>query len=140
MEIRYKRLLPGAVEPRRMTPGSHGFDLFAAEDVAVWPQSIVTVRTGIALELCAGVEAQVRSRSGLAQKGIIVANAPGTIDLDYRDEVLVILLNLTDSRKWQVKIGDRIAQLVFSFVPVITLKAASELLPTGRGGFGSTGR
>jgi dUTP pyrophosphatase len=99
------------------------------------------VGTGLYLEIPVGYEAQVRPRSGLALKhGVTVLNAPGTIDADYRGEVGVILVNLSDS-PFEIKVGDRIAQLVISPVARAEFEDASGLTATerGAGGFGSTG-
>jgi len=99
------------------------------------------VPTGIALELPAGFEGQVRPRSGLAQRhGITILNAPGTIDADYRGEIQVLLVNL-GGEPFEVRRGDRIAQLVIAPVTAVKLEQAEELSLTGRnaGGFGSTG-
>ncbi len=99
------------------------------------------VPTGLAFELPEGYEAQVRPRSGLALKhGVTVLNSPGTIDADYRGEVMVILINLGASR-FLIERGDRIAQLVVSPVTHVEVMAVAELGSTARGGggFGSTG-
>src|SRR5208282_6413185 len=98
------------------------------------------VPTGIALELPAGLEAQVRPRSGLAHRhGITVLNAPGTIDADYRGEIQVLLINHS-KEIFSISRGDRIAQLVICPVVSATLQRAEKLNITGRnaGGFGST--
>ena len=99
------------------------------------------IRTGIALELGCGFEAQVRSRSGLAaSKGVFVLNSPGTIDSDYQGEIKVVLANF-GPEPHVVKPGDRIAQMVFMQLPEVTLDDVSELSVTerGEGGFGSSG-
>lgn len=130
--------------PVKMSTGSSGFDLHAAviDPVEIKPGQWKLVPAGIALSMPAGLEAQVRPRSGLALKhGITVLNAPGTIDADYRGEIGVILLNLSE-HSFQVQRGDRIAQLVFMQVPAISLKVAESLDETARGsgGFGHTGK
>ena len=130
--------------PVKMSTGSSGFDLHAAviDPVEIKPGQWKLVPAGIALSMPAGLEAQVRPRSGLALKhGITVLNAPGTIDADYRGEIGVILLNLGE-HSFQVQRGDRIAQLVFMQVPAISLKVAESLDETARGsgGFGHTGK
>jgi dUTP pyrophosphatase len=112
-----------------------------AEPLTIPPLGRVVVPTGLALEIPAGYEAQVRPRSGLAAaSGLTVLNSPGTIDSDYRGELKVILVNL-GSAPYSVKNGDRIAQLVFAPVFRAALEAAEELSETLRagGGFGSTG-
>jgi len=122
-----------------------GLDLVAAipEDAPVSLESSdrALVPTGLAFELPEGYEAQVRPRSGLALKhGVTVLNSPGTIDADYRGEVMVILINLGTS-PFLIERGDRIAQLVVSPVTHVEVMAVAELGATERGGcgFGSTG-
>jgi dUTP pyrophosphatase len=100
------------------------------------------VPTGVSLELPHGYEAQVRSRSGLAHKhGVTVLNAPGTIDSDYRGEVMVLLVNL-GTAAFTIHRGDRVAQLVVAPVAHVEIAEAETLQDTarGQGGFGSTGR
>jgi len=130
--------------PRHETPGSAGMDLRASllEPLVLQPHRVYHVPTGLALELPEGYEGQVRPRSGLAMKrGVTVANAPGTIDSDYRGEVGVLLVNLTDSPV-EIVPGERIAQLVLSPVVQGELVEVTELNETqrGSGGFGHTGR
>jgi dUTP pyrophosphatase len=113
-----------------------------AETLTIPPLGRATIPTGLALEIPAHYEAQVRPRSGLAaSSGLTVLNSPGTIDSDYRGELKVILVNL-GSAPCSVKDGDRIAQLVFAPVVQVALEAADHLNETSRGigGFGSTGR
>ena len=129
--------------PKYETKLSAGVDLKANIDVAVHLESLerCLIKTGLFLELPAGVEAQVRPRSGLAlKKGITVLNSPGTIDADYRGEVGVILINLS-KEKFTIQPGDRIAQLVFSTHEQADFQVVDTLSETqrGEGGFGSTG-
>ncbi|UCG43594.1 MAG: dUTP diphosphatase [candidate division WOR-3 bacterium] len=127
--------------PARQTVGSSGFDLAASTDCRIPARGFCTVRTGLEVEMPAGVEAQVRPRSGLASThGIGVLNSPGTIDSDYRGEIKVVLFNMS-ARPYEVKSGDRIAQLVFSRPLAIEFKECVGLTDTGRGdgGFGHTG-
>jgi len=140
------RRLPGAEDlplPARATPGSAGYDLCAAVAAAVElaPGARALVPTGIAIAVPEGFEAQVRPRSGLALRhGIVLPNAPGTIDSDYRGEVKVILLNLGES-PFTIRRGDRIAQLVIAAVASAEWEERAELEPTrrGGGGFGHSG-
>lgn len=128
--------------PSRQTEGSAGFDLCAAEEVVIPAHGFASVGTGLAVECPDRTEAQVRPRSGLAAKhGIGVLNSPGTIDSDYRGEIRVILFNTSD-RDYQVRRGDRIAQLVFSVLTDVELTETDSLSETerGPGGFGHTGR
>ena len=128
--------------PRRPTTGSAGFDLASAEpDFVLAPGERRLVSTGLAIELPAGMEGQVRPRSGLALKfGITMPNAPGTIDSDYRGELRIILQN-GGSAPVTIARGDRIAQLVFARyeVPELIDATALEESARGSGGFGSTG-
>lgn len=127
--------------PEYATQGSSGVDLRSVESVTIQPGAWGTAGTGLHLEIPEGYEAQVRPRSGLALKrGIMVLNAPGTIDSDYRGEVRVILMNL-GHEAFQVEPGDRIAQMVFCPVTRIEWEETDRLSSTGReaGGFGSTG-
>jgi len=130
--------------PARATRGAAGFDLHAAldADLVVAPRARVLVPTGFAIAVPQGYEAQVRPRSGLAlQHGIVLPNAPGTIDSDYRGEVKVILCN-TGEQAFTIRRGDRIAQLVIA--PVIQAEweevASLDGTERGSGGFGHTGR
>ncbi len=128
--------------PAYATTGAAGMDVVAAEDVTLAPGARHAVATGFAMAIPTGYEVQVRPRSGLALKhGITCLNTPGTIDSDYRGEVKVILANL-GSEPFQVKRGERIAQLVPAPVQHATLDPVEDLDETARGsgGFGSTGR
>jgi dUTP pyrophosphatase len=141
--VRFKKVRTGAVAPRYMSEGAAGLDLASAasESITISPGERAAVPTGLALEIPPGFEGQVRPRSGLARKhGITLPNAPGTIDSDYRGEVLVLLLN-TGRDPFVVSPGDRIAQLVIAPVAIATLEEASDLSHTarGEGGFGHTG-
>ncbi|MFP3941544.1 MAG: dUTP diphosphatase [Acidobacteriota bacterium] len=145
VKIRLRRLEHGRELPLPSTrsPGSAGLDLRAAleGEVVLRPGERLLVPTGLVLEIPPGYEGQVRPRSGLAlEHGITLANAPGTIDSDYRGEVRVILIHLGDA-PLTLSRGDRIAQLVVSRVEAVEWEEASELDGTGRGegGFGSTG-
>ena len=129
--------------PHYETGASAGMDLRANldEPIELAPLQRVIVPTGLFMELPVGVEAQVRPRSGLAaKKGITVLNAPGTIDADYRGEVGVILVNLSDTN-FMVNDGERIAQMVIAKHERADWATVEELSSTdrGTGGFGSTG-
>lgn len=132
--------------PAYATPGSAGLDLRAAvpEDapVTLGPLERALVPTGLALALPEGFEGQVRPRSGLAVRhGVTVLNSPGTIDADYRGEVQVILVNLSNA-PFTVRRGERVAQLVVARHAVLAWEPTAALPDTvrGAGGFGSTGR
>ena len=122
---------------------SAGMDLRAniSKSITLKPLERVIVKTGLFIALPAGLEAQVRPRSGLAAKrGITVLNSPGTVDADYRGEIGVILVNLSNE-DFLIKDGERIAQLIIAKHEQITWKEVSILDKTerGEGGFGSTG-
>jgi len=130
--------------PKKMTDHSAGFDLCAAvkEAVAIEPGKIVMIPCGFSMALPVGWEAQIRPRSGLAARhGITLINSPGTIDADYRGEVMVPVINL-GSAAFTVERGIRIAQMVIGRVPEVKLVEVEELDSTerGGGGFGHTGR
>ncbi len=130
--------------PGYETNSSAGMDLRAnlESSVIVKPMQRILVPTGLFMELPIGYEAQVRPRSGLAFKhGITVLNSPGTIDADYRGEIKVILINLSDF-DFEIKDGERIAQMVIAKHERVQWHQADELLATerGAGGFGSTGK
>ncbi len=133
----------GLPTPRYATEGSAGMDLYAdIEDKFVLHKNTRTlVSTGISIELPQGYEAQIRPRSGLAAKnGVTVLNTPGTIDSDYRGEIKVILINLSD-KDFAIERGMRIAQMVIAPVTMATITETEVLEETarGEGGFGSTG-
>ena len=142
-KIKVKRLSPAAVLPTYAHGNKEdaGMDLAAAANYTVLPGQIAAVRCGFAIELPAGIEAQIRSRSGLASKGIVVMNQPGTIDPSFRGEVRVLLANLASPSPFEVKIGDRIAQMVIAEYVGAEVEESEELSESDRGeaGFGSTG-
>lgn len=145
MELKIK-VLPGNEDiplPEYATDGSAGLDLRAAvsEPIILNPKDRALVSTGIIIGLPKGFEAQVRPRSGLAVKhGIMLVNSPGTIDSDYRGEIKVIMFNSGDE-PFEIKRGDRIAQLIISKYERVALKKVDEIEDTSRGdgGFGHTG-
>jgi dUTP pyrophosphatase len=140
-KVHIVRLASDAVIPKRGNPGDAGFDLCSVEQIDLPAGDRAAVRTGIALDMPRGLEAQIRSRSGLARDhGVVVLNSPGTIDPDYRGEILVLLVNLGKS-DFQVTPGMRIAQMVFSSLTQVDIVSAEKLTSTkrGKGGFGSTG-
>lgn len=140
-EIRVLRLVPEATIPNYAHVGDSGLDLCAIESATLAMGKRCVVRTGIAIEIPAGLEGQIRSRSGLAKDhGVIVFNSPGTIDSGYRGEILVLLANFGE-RDLAIHPGMRIAQLVFCRVESVSIHQATEFEPTPRGtrGLGSTG-
>ncbi len=143
-DLLIKRLTDHARLPAYQTAGAAGMDLHAAIESAVElePGSIVPIPLGFAMAVPHGFEAQVRPRSGLASRhGVTLPNAPGTIDSDYRGEVLVPLIN-HGAEVFVIEPGMRIAQMVIAPVSRVGIEDVEELDATdrGAGGFGSTGR
>jgi dUTP pyrophosphatase len=154
-KVQIKKLNPKAFIPLYMSPGDAGCDVCACldNDIELFPGERVVVPTGLAFAIQDGFECQVRSRSGLALKsGVIVLNAPGTIDSGYRGELKVVLHNTNPKHVWngyhevpnppfQIVHGMRIAQLVFAPVAQAFFSPCDELPESerGKGGFGSTG-
>ena len=142
-EILIKRLSKDVALPKYETEGSSGLDLAANTDkqIRILPGKSEIIPTGLAVAIPKNFEIQIRPRSGLAAKSqISVLNTPGTIDADYRGELKVILINLSD-KVFVVEKGLRIAQMILCPVVKATLKEVTELENTerGSGGFGSTG-
>lgn len=142
MEIRIVNKSNNPV-PNYGTKASAGVDLraFIDQDILIRPMQRILIKTGLFIELPVGYEAQVRPRSGLAiKKGITVLNTPGTIDADYRGEIMVILINLSNE-DFIVQSGDRIAQMIIASHEQADWKLVDTLDETerGAGGFGSTG-
>jgi dUTP pyrophosphatase len=141
--LKVKRLRPGARVPQRATPGSTGLDLYACLDapgyIDLSPDATL-VPTGVAIEVPAGYDAQIRPRSGLGRRGVDIIF--GTLDSDYRGEVFVSMRTFGSTATYRVEDGDRIAQLVvtrFEDLPVTEVDELSESA-RGSGGHGSTGR
>ncbi len=129
--------------PKYETAGSSGMDIRANIDavVSLKPLQRALIKTGLFLEMDPSIECQIRPRSGLAlKKGLTVLNTPGTVDADYRGEVGVILINLSEEEVI-IEDGERIAQMVFCPIQKVTLTEVTELTDSARGaeGFGSTG-
>lgn len=130
--------------PRYETSGSAGMDLAASEGCRVAPLSGLQVKTGIHVAIPEGFEGQIRIRSSLGNKGLILTNAPGTIDSDYRGEIRLLVHNL-NGHIFGIEKGDRIAQLVISPIVTPVCEVVSEeefhelVTDRGTGGFGSTG-
>lgn len=142
VNVKFKKLVDWAKMPTYGSEEAAGADLYASGWVHLPPGHRALVETGIAIQLPPGFEAQVRPRSGLAAKwGISVVNTPGTIDSDYRGEIKVILIN-HGTEHFEIKAGDRIAQLVVLPIFRAIFQEAHELTDSvrGEGGFGSTGR
>jgi dUTP pyrophosphatase len=139
--VRATVLRDSARLPEKATPGATGYDLYACldSDLEVGPEP-TRVGTGVAIEAPEGADVQIRPRSGLSSKGVMVTL--GTIDADYRGELIVTMYTLPHREPHVVHNGDRIAQLVISRVADSVIEPAEELSATARGsaGHGSTGR
>ncbi|NQX40357.1 dUTP pyrophosphatase [Pedobacter steynii] len=134
----------GHTLPQYETAHAAGMDMraFVETEITIKPLQRVLIPTGLHIELPVGFEAQIRPRSGLAYKhGISIVNSPGTIDADYRGEIKVLLVNLSDT-DFVVNNGDRIAQMVIAKHETISWEAVEELGDTvrGAGGYGHTGK
>jgi dUTP pyrophosphatase len=143
MKMKITRMPHNKHLPEYKTEGSSGMDLYAAIDkeITLKPLERVLVPTGIKIEIPVEYEAQIRARSGLSVKhGITLINAVGTVDADYRGEVCVGLVNISNE-EYTIKPDDRIAQMVIARVEKAEIEVTTELAETARGagGFGSTG-
>lgn len=145
IKVNVKRLPHCHDLPRYATSGSSGLDLTAAvrKPITINPGKRVSVPTGLIVEIPTGYEGQIRPRSGLAARfGITLTNCVGTIDSDYRGEVIVLLINLGD-RAYSIEPAERIAQLVVVPYPRVEIVEVDDIPASderGAGGFGSTGR
>jgi len=139
--VKFKKVNENATIPKKAHPSDACYDLTSAKRYVVGANQTELIDTGLQMALPLGYEAQIRSRSGLSlKKGIVVKNAPGTIDANYRNNVGIILYNTTDN-PFIIEIGDRIAQMKISEVLNTELIEVDSLDETdrGNGGFGSTG-
>jgi len=139
--INIKLLSNDAILPIRAKDGDVGYDLFSIENITLYPGIVEMVHTGVSIELPKNTEAQIRSRSGMGYKGIIITNSPGTIDTGYRGEICVLMLNTTN-KPYDIFISDKIAQMLITTKLPYEFKIVDELTETERGndGFNSTGR
>ncbi len=142
VKIKVEKLDENVPLPKKLHPSDAGYDVCSSIDVTIPPKGFAIVPTGLIFEIPLGYRVDVRSRSGLAAKhGIFVLNSPGTIDAGYRDEIKIILANFSDE-SFDIKRGDRIAQLLVQRVDVEvkweTVDKVSREHDRG-GGFGSTG-
>lgn len=139
--LKVAKVSENAVTPCYQTLMSAGFDFHCIEDFVIHPHSTMLVRTGLCFDIPAGYELQIRSRSGLALKGVVVLNSPATIDSDYVGEVKIILHNFGDD-SIKFKKHDRIAQGVVNsieYMPIENVNKIEKVTDRGSGGFGSTG-
>jgi dUTP pyrophosphatase len=142
-DLPFRRLRPDARLPGAANPGDAGLDLRAAEPAKVVPGERVMIPTGLAVAIPKGHAGLVLPRSGLASKqGLTLANAPGLIDAGYRGELRVLLLNTDRTKSFELKAGERIAQLLVVAHAAAMPVEIDELGESGRGdaGFGSSGR
>lgn len=141
LDVKVKLLCQGARVPAKAHPGDAGWDIYASEAADVGPGETRIIKTGIALEIPGGWYGQIKSRSGLGAKGLIVT--AGVVDSGYRGEVGVVVVNGNKGPEgsFSFKPGDKIAQMVFLPVPdvEITMTEALNGSVRGQGGFGSTG-
>lgn len=143
IEIQLKLLDEDLPEPRYQHKGDAGFDLLSRIDMTIEPGERAMLPTGIAVAIPNGYAGFVLPRSGLASRhGIALVNSPGLIDSGYRGEISIVMINTDKSEPFQVRRGDRIAQMVVQRVEEARLVRVAELDQTqrGAGGFGSTGR
>lgn len=141
MKIKVKKLRDDAIIPRYAHEGDAGMDVYSVENATIGPGEISLIPTGLSFELPRGIEIQVRPKSGLAIKyGITVTNSPGTLDSGYRGELKVVLQN-EGKRKYEVRKGEKVAQIVLARYEEAEFEEVGELAETSRGagGFGSTG-
>ena len=144
LEVMVARMDDGARLPTRGSEYAAGWDLYSLEEYVVPFRKSVKLRTGLRVAIPVGYEGQVRARSSLGSKGLILPHSIGTIDADYRGELFVLMTWIGEGESYRVKAGERIAQLLISPIPEISFKEVSieQLGDTkrGDGGFGSTGR
>jgi len=143
IDIAVKKLTADTVVPQYAHDGDAGVDLYSSGNFSVKPGERVLVPTGLKMAIPHGYEGQVRPKSGLALKhGITVLNTPGTVDAPYRGEVGVIVINHDPRAVYEVKKGEKIAQMVFNKVEYASFTEVEELEATsrGEGGYGSTGK
>lgn len=134
-----KQFAPSVI-PVRATPDSVGFDLRSSSELIIPPEEVVQAHTNLSMSIPSGIFGMICSRSGLARDGLVVANAPGIIDPDYRGEIIVLLRNMTDT-EITVPANKKIAQILFVPAFYVRFDIENELSDTvrGAGRFGSTG-
>jgi dUTP pyrophosphatase len=144
LEVMVARTEEGARLPTRGSEHAAGWDLYALEEYVVPFRKSVKLRTGLRVAIPVGYEGQVRARSSLGSKGLILPHSIGTIDADYRGELFVLMTWIGEGESYTVNAGERIAQLLISPIPEVSFKEVTieQLGDTkrGDGGFGSTGR
>ncbi|MCH1422082.1 MAG: dUTP diphosphatase [Candidatus Poseidoniaceae archaeon] len=144
LTVQFARIEEQARLPTQGSPQAAGWDLYALEETHVTRGVSSMIRTGLAVAIPEGWEGQIRCRSSLGKKGMIMPNGIGTIDADYRGELMVLATWIGEGDDFVVKKGERVAQLLFAPVPKVTIQetsiAALGETKRGSGGFGSTGK
>ena len=144
LDVEFAKLDPEARLPTQGSAEAAGWDLYALEETTVVRHKSSLIRTGLATAIPSGWEGQIRCRSSLGKKGMIMPNGLGTIDADYRGELMVLATWIGEGDSFVVAKGERVAQMLFAPVPKVTIVETSveELGTTsrGEGGFGSTGQ
>lgn len=144
LAVEFAKLDPEARLPTQGSAEAAGWDLYALEETTVVRHKSSLIRTGLATAIPSGWEGQIRCRSSLGKKGMIMPNGLGTIDADYRGELMVLATWIGEGDSFVVAKGERVAQMLFAPVPKVTIIETSiEALGTtsrGEGGFGSTGQ
>tara|TARA_B100001250_G_scaffold413651_1_gene448494 strand:+ start:603 stop:1052 length:450 start_codon:yes stop_codon:yes gene_type:complete len=144
LEVEYARLDPDAMVPTKGSLQAAGWDLYSLEESVVKKGESTMIRTGLAVAIPEGWEGQIRCRSSLGKKGMIMPNGIGTIDSDYRGEIMVLATWIGKGNTFVIQKGERIAQMLFAQVPKTEFveKEYEQLGITsrGEGGFGSSGR
>lgn len=139
--IKIKKLSEDAIIPHYAHEGDAGMDVYSIENITLKPRERALIKTGLSFEIPKGFEIQVRPKSGLALKyGLTIVNTPGTLDSGYRGELGIILLN-TNNQDYEIKKGEKIAQIILARYEEAQIQEVTELTDTsrGEGGFGSTG-
>lgn len=144
MDLVFKSLHPHAVLPKKAHRWDAGLDLYTVEARMLNCNAIVGIRTGLAVAIPEGFYGMVAIRSGLAKRGVQLANAPGIIDSGYRGEIVVMLTILNKNFDYyRINVGERVAQLIITPIPVVVPYFVDELPASdgrGEGGFGSSGK
>ena len=144
LSIEFAKLSPQAKLPTRGSSQAAGWDLYALEETIINRRKSSMIKTGLAVAIPEGWEGQIRCRSSLGKKGMIMPNGVGTIDSDYRGELMVLATWIGEGESFTVKAGERVAQLLFAPVPnVEIIETEYEKLgqtERGKGGFGSSGQ
>ena len=145
IRVGFTKINPQASLPTQGSPEAAGWDLRALEDTVVPKQGTAKIKTGLAIAIPSGWEGQIRCRSSLGAKGMILPNGVGTIDSDYRGEIMILATWIGEGESFFVAKGERVAQMLFAPVPKVEwveVESVEELGETlrGEGGFGSTGK